>query len=436
MAYIYYIWSSKSEKGGYIGLDRNPYNSYATSRIAAHIHNITTSPDAASKFILREGISNVFYGIWDESQNFGIDQSVYDHFAKAGWVASSKLQTAEVFHILYDMYYKLQRADANIVIGGQSRGCTIIWNPGNYNQKIKPDPVSIHLGDKKEKWDVVKNKLFFPEQYGVMHKITKQYMKEFLTDTSLWVKVITSNLNNIPYTQSNLEKDFNNFLKSKKDNSFSWNKYGIQAPNIDFNKFYNQFMTWFKQSLGGNLQILTKMKKIPSKVFIIKAVDYGMFTPIINIVPQWYSALMQTQIKVPKDHTPNNQVLVEIVQKATARVFKNIFDRTPKLANYNTPPGKKKWLKSRVEAQMKRYGFNIDRFYNWDLTYRCFATLWLEYYQRMPLIPTNMFTYEDRQAFYSYQQPYPPNYYYVFSQKIVDVVTTVRKPQDIPFYLL
>ena len=51
---------------------------------------------------------------------------------------------------------------------------------------------------------------------------------------------------------------------------------------------------------------------------------------------------MQTRIKVPKDRTPNNQVLVEIVQKATARVFKNIFDRTPKLANYNIQPNRKK----------------------------------------------------------------------------------------------
>lgn len=75
---------------------------------------------------------------------------------------------------------------------------------------------------------------------------------------------------------------------------------------------------------------------------------------------------MQQKIRVPapENRTPNNKKLVEIVQKATARVFKNIFDNTPKLSKYNVKPLKQQWLKKRVESQVKKLGFDINKFYN------------------------------------------------------------------------
>lgn len=454
MAYIYYIWSGDAHgRGGYIGLDSgSPQNK--NSRIVQHIYGPkginSKTPDGAARFIADKGISNVFYGYWDESENYGIPQLVFDEFEKTGWVADSKttsgnkkLMSAEIFHIIYDLEHNLERTNANTTIGGQSSGA-IVYNPKKSFAGKPLESVKIHLGDRAMAWENEKKKLFFPEQYAITREIFQQHLYKFLHIKETWNPIIeryvvprlcgrSPSINPSTY----LDVSFMNYLR-QLDASFSWDTYNIETPNINFDKFVDEFEKWFINSITGVIKQKIKKwdsrKTISAKLFHIYMQDYVKFKPKDNRQPHWYRALQSQSLLVPNNRTPSNSILVNNIQIAATKVFNHIFDNTPTYNisqyTYSPPPGD--YFRTRVEVEMKKYGFNPIHFIDWQRSYRYYVSYWLSSKNKSLIFVGNSAS-GDKVIVSAYNYP---RFRYSFIPHTWNLIQSITKPKHIPFHML
>ena len=452
MAFIYYIWSRDSHgRGGYIGLDSGSISN-KDNRIAQHIYGVnginSSNPDGAARLIADKGISNVLYGYWDESDNYGIDRDVFDGFQQAGWIAKTgntanqNLMAAEVLHIIYNIEKGLQRTSANTTVGGQLKGDVLEYKPYSTFAGKKLEPVRIHLGDRIQSWETnSKKKLFFPEQYAISKKILKDVLMDFLQQPSVWVNIIkkyilpkingvTSNFN----PNKSLQIRFTNYLK-KIEPGFSWNRYHIQTPNIDFNSFIKEFENWFLNTLQGSISNFNKRKEVPKRLFHIRVGSYSNFTPINNNPPKWFNLLLTKEIKTPNKKTPTDATLVYVVQNAATKVFNHILNNTQKydLTSYQSAPPPVDYLRNRVEIEMQKYGLKTSHFVDWNLSYRYYVSYWLHSKQRKPLVKYELTNNNNLITASSYN---PPNFFYWFTPSTWSLITSIRDPKDIPFNLL
>ena len=452
MGFIYYIWSGdKHGRGGYIGLDSSNTFIPTNNRISDHILSIKSkNPDGAGLFIAEKGISNVVYGYWDSSSGYGVGKQVLDAFHDAGWVANTgsnsnrELMSAEVLHIIYNIEKNCQRETANTTIGGQLTGDKLEYYPQKTFAGEKLEPVVIHFGDRIQRWPTtVRNKLFFPEQYAISKKVLQDFLLEFLQDPSIWVSIIKNYV--IPRIEGSqpkidpnrsLQIRFTKYIK-QQDPGFSWQRYNIKTPNIDFDSFVRNFEDWFLTTIKGSLdnfinRHVNPEKLVPKKLFYIKASTYARFEPINNKPPQWFNLLIDQDITNPSIRTPSDVGLVKAIQIAATKVFSHIIENTPKtdLSFFKHSPSPSEYLRTRVEKEMEKYGFHRNHFLNWELSYRYYVSCWMTE-QKHPLLLHS--STNGVEAVSSWTNP---TFYYYFASNTWSLISSIKQPQDIPFKLL
>lgn len=469
MACIYYIYQSKNktEHPFYIGQDGGGQYNRILTHIAAAFNlgyenfKVTNSPAKSnpSSFIKSQGVSNCIFCAFDNpSDCYGVGDNVFQLFLKEGWTvqaSNEKLNFAEICHILVHFEKKDVDELTNVSLGGErsefyfdlyKKYKTLFDAYGiQPTKELKTDKTKVYIHFPDQLKD--KNKILYPENYGLYRLLANQINHAILHNNSIWEKLIsawikdgegglTRIIKDIGETEAqkinsyipdqNMHVSFNNI--SLKDVVSKLSKKLTERLSLEVvNNNIDAIETFYRIAYNNNALKIDKINgntvvKNKKRVQSLKEKVIVRDNFIENIVPtnvkepQWFT-LAKQQIKISSNNTLNeNSFLTSIIKVECHRIFIHLAQQvinegTPiqPVRDMNSMLGildngihniklsfdKSDWLKTRLYNKYISIGYK--NFWDWNLFYNEHMSMWrAELAKGLVIKPSNTISIPDK----------------------------------------